>query len=71
MSFDGSAKHTVRARGFRPEPPVRLRASYALMHVERLDIAGFRNCCESVKLDPALTLILGENNAGKTNVIDA
>jgi putative ATP-dependent endonuclease of OLD family len=41
------------------------------MHVERLDIEGFRNCCESVTFDPALTLLLGENNAGKTNIIDA
>jgi putative ATP-dependent endonuclease of the OLD family len=41
------------------------------MHVERLDIAGFRNCCDSVSFDPALTLLLGENNAGKTNIVDA
>ena len=41
------------------------------MHVERLDIDGFRNCCESVKFDPSLTLLLGENNAGKSNLIDA
>lgn len=41
------------------------------MYVERLDIDGFRNCCDSVNFDPSLTLLLGENNAGKTNVIDA
>src|SRR5688572_850274 len=41
------------------------------MHVERLDIDGFRNCCESVTFDPSLTLLLGENNAGKSNLIDA
>lgn len=41
------------------------------MHVERLDIDGFRNCCQSVKFDPSLTLLLGENNAGKTNIVDA
>jgi putative ATP-dependent endonuclease of OLD family len=39
--------------------------------LERLDIEGFRNCCESVSFDPELTLLLGENNAGKTNIIDA
>ena len=38
------------------------------MHVERLDIEGFRNCCESVTFDPSLTLLLGENNAGKSNL---
>jgi putative ATP-dependent endonuclease of OLD family len=41
------------------------------MYLERLDIEGFRNCCQSVKFDSALTLILGENNAGKTNLVDA
>lgn len=41
------------------------------MHLERLDIDGFRNCCESVRFDPVLTLLLGENNAGKSNIIDA
>jgi putative ATP-dependent endonuclease of the OLD family len=41
------------------------------MHVDRLDIDGFRNCCESVSFDPSLTLLLGENNAGKTNIVDA
>ena len=41
------------------------------VHLERLDIEGFRNCCESVSFDPALTLLLGENNAGKTNIVDA
>jgi putative ATP-dependent endonuclease of OLD family len=39
--------------------------------LERLDIEGLRNCCESVRFDRSLTLLLGENNAGKTNVIDA
>ena len=41
------------------------------MHVERLDIEGFRNCCESVEFDPTLTLLLGENDAGKSNIVDA
>lgn len=41
------------------------------MYVERVDIDGFRNCCESVAFDARLTLLLGENNAGKTNIIDA
>jgi putative ATP-dependent endonuclease of OLD family len=41
------------------------------MFLERLDIQGFRNCCESVAFDPTLTLLLGENNAGKSNLIDA
>ena len=41
------------------------------MFLERLDIRGFRNCCESVTFDPTLTLIVGENNAGKTNIVDA
>lgn len=41
------------------------------MFLERLDIEGFRNCCESVRFDPSLTLFLGENNAGKTNIVDA
>jgi putative ATP-dependent endonuclease of OLD family len=39
--------------------------------LERLDIEGFRNCCESVRFDSKLTLLLGENNAGKTNIVDA
>jgi putative ATP-dependent endonuclease of OLD family len=41
------------------------------MYLERLDINGFRNCSETVAFDPSLTLLIGENNAGKTNLIDA
>ena len=41
------------------------------MHLERLELSGFRNCCEAVTFDPSFTLLLGENGAGKSNIIDA
>src|SRR3954447_25388972 len=41
------------------------------MYLERLEVAGFRNCPAAVSFDPTLTLLIGENNSGKSNVIDA
>ncbi|GAA2848142.1 ATP-dependent endonuclease [Pseudonocardia halophobica] len=42
------------------------------MYLSQLDITNFRSCFDTrVRLRPALTLIVGENNAGKSNVIDA
>ncbi|MGH3721111.1 MAG: ATP-dependent nuclease [Pseudonocardiaceae bacterium] len=42
------------------------------MYLRQLYLRNFRSCRETtVKLRPALTLIVGENNSGKSNVIDA
>lgn len=42
------------------------------MYLHQLHLRNFRSCRETTaKLQPALTLIVGENNSGKSNVIDA
>jgi len=42
------------------------------MYLYQLHLRNFRSCRETtVKLQPALTIIVGENNSGKSNVIDA
>jgi putative ATP-dependent endonuclease of OLD family len=41
------------------------------MYLERLQVDGFRNLEGDVVFDPSLTLLVGENNAGKSNVVDA
>lgn len=41
------------------------------MHLEKLELRNFRNCCEEVIFDPSFTLFLGENGVGKSNIIDA
>lgn len=42
------------------------------MHLAQLTIQGFRSCRKvEIPLRPALTLLVGENNAGKSNVIEA
>lgn len=42
------------------------------MYLKELKLAGFRSCYEtSVRFDSEITVISGENNAGKTNIIEA
>jgi putative ATP-dependent endonuclease of OLD family len=42
------------------------------MYLGGISIAGFRSCATvDLTFSPTLTLIVGENNAGKSNVIDA
>ena len=42
------------------------------MHLSELRISGFRSCEKvAVHLEEDLTVLVGENNGGKTNVIDA
>jgi len=42
------------------------------MYLSRFTIRRFRSCRSvEVQLQPALTLLVGENNAGKSNVIEA
>lgn len=42
------------------------------MHLSRLEITNFRSCRDSrVWFQPDLTALVGENNSGKSNVIDA
>lgn len=44
-------------------------SSFWLKHIE---VKNFRSCVSTdVKLQPGLTLLVGENNAGKSNIIDA
>lgn len=42
------------------------------MYLREFSIQGFRSCASvTVPLQPTLTLLVGENNAGKSNVIEA
>ena len=42
------------------------------MYLRRFGIQRFRSCLEvEVQLRPTLTLLVGENNAGKSNIIEA
>jgi putative ATP-dependent endonuclease of OLD family len=42
------------------------------VHLERLILERFRSCSKTeVNLRPDLTVLVGENNGGKTNIIDA
>jgi putative ATP-dependent endonuclease of OLD family len=42
------------------------------MFLERLRVQGFRSCSDATfTLGPELTVLVGENNGGKSNVIDA
>jgi len=42
------------------------------MHIDFLRLLRFRSCADvSVKLHPDLTVLVGENNGGKSNIIDA
>ena len=41
------------------------------MHLARLKLSGFRNLNCEVSFCPGFAVLTGENNAGKTNVIDA
>ena len=42
------------------------------MYLERLTLSNFRSCRDTTILfQPELTLLVGENNSGKSNVIDA
>lgn len=44
----------------------------AAMHLAKVKIDGFRSCRSvEVPLQPTLTLLVGENNAGKSNIIEA
>src|SRR2546428_7099438 len=42
------------------------------MHIELLRLQQFRSCADvSVKFRPDLTVLVGENNGGKSNIVDA
>ncbi|MFG2351806.1 ATP-dependent nuclease [Streptomyces phaeochromogenes] len=42
------------------------------MHLRQLDIRNFRSCYDiEVEFRPGITLLVGENNSGKSNVIEA
>jgi recombinational DNA repair ATPase RecF len=42
------------------------------LHVERIDLRGFRNLADGeLSLDPSLTVVHGPNGAGKTNLLEA
>jgi len=42
------------------------------MYLKRFNVEGFRSCWNTeVVLQPELTLLVGENNAGKSNIIEA
>jgi putative ATP-dependent endonuclease of the OLD family len=47
-------------------------SSTQTMYLQSLDLVGFRSCGGvSAKFRPTLTLLVGENNAGKSNIVDA
>lgn len=42
------------------------------MHLSQCHIEGFRSCYDvTIPFGPSITLLVGENNAGKSNVIEA
>ena len=42
------------------------------MYLKEVTITGFRSCADvTIPLKPGVTLLVGENNSGKSNVIDA
>jgi putative ATP-dependent endonuclease of OLD family len=42
------------------------------MHLERLEVDGFRSCRHTTAwFQPDLTVLVGENNGGKSNLVDA
>jgi putative ATP-dependent endonuclease of the OLD family len=42
------------------------------MYLRTLRLSNFRSCYDTaVELRPSLTLLVGENNSGKSNVIEA
>ena len=42
------------------------------MYLRELKLTNFRSCRDTtIELKPALTLLVGENNSGKSNVVDA
>jgi putative ATP-dependent endonuclease of OLD family len=52
------------------EPPKRSGAPG--MYLRTLTLSNFRSCYDTtVKLKPTLTLLVGENNGGKSNVVEA
>ncbi len=42
------------------------------MYLQSLQLSNFRSCYDTtVEFQPTLTLLVGENNSGKSNVIEA
>lgn len=55
-----------------PNTPVPESADSAGMHLQYLSLTNFRSCYDTtVRFQPTLTLLVGENNSGKSNVIEA
>ena len=53
-------------------PGVAESSSPETMYLQRFTIHSFRSCLHvEVQLQPTLTLLVGENNAGKSNIIEA
>lgn len=52
--------------------PTSHSAVLARVHLSRLDLTNFRSCSDTaVCFQPGLTVLVGENNSGKSNIIDA
>jgi AAA ATPase-like protein len=44
----------------------------AAMHIDCLRLQRFRSCADvTVRFHPELTVLVGENNGGKSNIVDA
>jgi putative ATP-dependent endonuclease of OLD family len=61
--------------GSRDEPPEASKSKKADLHgmyLRTLRLSNFRSCYKTaVELRPTLTLLVGENNSGKSNIIEA
>src|SRR5258708_23657075 len=58
---------SAESAGTDPEPPTRRG-----MYLRTLRLSNFRSCYDTaVAFGPTLTLLVGENNSGKSNVIEA
>src|SRR4051812_34462737 len=57
--------------GCSPENVQDAATTAVTVHLSELRVAGFRNLDGLIELCAPLALVVGENNAGKSNVIDA
>lgn len=67
MTADTTKKPKPTAKAPVPEPE-----QPSGMYLQSLKLSNFRSCYDTtVEFQPALTLLVGENNSGKSNVIEA
>ena len=65
---------TAVTKGLKPaaQAPVTEAGQPSGMYLQSLQLSNFRSCYDTtVEFQPTLTLLVGENNSGKSNVIEA